>query len=359
MSVYLVTGKLGSGKTLSMVGRIQDYLKQGRAVATNLDLNLHVLTGSFDKSARVTRLPDKPVVEDLENLPNPYEGDYDENKSGCIVLDECGTWFNTRNFQDKKRQPLINKLLHIRKAGWDVYFIVQHIEMIDKQVREGLGEHVVTCQRMDRLGVPFITGLAKLFGKEIRLPKVHMALVHYGTSQFAPLVDRWVYMGKHLYNAYDTRQVFGASDCQLSSYLPSYYYRGRYTTLKAEKKKRNDEIIQEIKKYIKGTDAFFLAIGLLFGYSLTPASSTPIDIPVAETVQQEPENKETEKPIQKEEFADIRIQASIKIGNKYEYYFYDTLKDENFYFDSSYIVRAIDECASKIIGLNKTYTIRC
>ncbi len=40
MAVNFLTGKLGSGKTLCVVGKIRDYLKQGRRVATNLDLNL-------------------------------------------------------------------------------------------------------------------------------------------------------------------------------------------------------------------------------------------------------------------------------------------------------------------------------
>ena len=37
MAVHVVTGKLGSGKTLVSVSRIQDYLARGRIVATNLN----------------------------------------------------------------------------------------------------------------------------------------------------------------------------------------------------------------------------------------------------------------------------------------------------------------------------------
>ena len=40
MAVYVVTGKLGNGKTLITVGRIRDALAQGCRVATNLDLDL-------------------------------------------------------------------------------------------------------------------------------------------------------------------------------------------------------------------------------------------------------------------------------------------------------------------------------
>ena len=37
MAVYFITGKLGSGKSIAAVGKIRDYLNEGRAVATNLD----------------------------------------------------------------------------------------------------------------------------------------------------------------------------------------------------------------------------------------------------------------------------------------------------------------------------------
>jgi hypothetical protein len=41
MAVHVVTGKLGSGKTLVSVSRIQERLAKGCPVATNLDLKLH------------------------------------------------------------------------------------------------------------------------------------------------------------------------------------------------------------------------------------------------------------------------------------------------------------------------------
>ncbi|WP_303314291.1 zonular occludens toxin domain-containing protein [Dickeya fangzhongdai] len=42
MAVYVVTGKLGSGKTLVAVGKIQEKLVSGCKVATNLDLRIHL-----------------------------------------------------------------------------------------------------------------------------------------------------------------------------------------------------------------------------------------------------------------------------------------------------------------------------
>jgi hypothetical protein len=367
MPVYLVTGKLGSGKSLATVGRIKDYLNQGRPVATNLDLYLEKLINPFAENSVAYRLPDKPALEDLEALPSPLaDGEYDESKTGLIVLDECGTWFNTRSFTDKTRLPLINKLLHIRKCGWDVMFIVQHIEMIDKQVREGLGEHVVYCQRADRLGIPFITGFSKIFGLSIRPPKIHLALVKYGTSSLSPVVDRWIYNGSDLYDAYDTRQIFGASDCGINSLLPPQTVFGRYTSQKEifneQFKKRYNSILQAIPK---ATRLFFLtglAIGYVLNSFLMPVDAKPdpiVDI-VVESPDSNPDdiNQESEQSI--DPLLNVRITASEKLLNGFTYYFWDDVSEQSFNVESiGYSVRWIDYCTARLVSTSDTRIITC
>jgi hypothetical protein len=235
MPNYLLTGKLGSGKSLCGVGRIQEYLGRRRPVATNLDLNMEVLCGSNNKST-VYRLPDKPRLADLDALGYAYpkEEPYDETKFGCLMLDELGTWMNTRNYRDPERFAVINWFLHARKLRWDVYMIVQHEEMIDKQIRDALGEHIIVCQRMDRIKV------FKLF----RLPKVHQAKTYYGSSKDL-IVDIEYYKAKDLYAAYDTGQVFSSQEEVLNgkvvdmrapyTMLSAWHLKGRYEQLASEK----------------------------------------------------------------------------------------------------------------------------
>lgn len=229
MAVYFITGKLGSGKTLSAVGRIREYLQQGRPVATNLDLNLVPLCGPKAKTPKVYRLPDKPALDDLEAIGNGNTS-YDESRNGLVVLDECGTWFNSRTWGDKERQAIINWFLHARKKGWDIIFIVQSIQVVDKQARLTLAEHVVYCRRLDKLTIPLIGSIWKFFwGTPLRFPKLHMAIVKYGDQPGSLTVDRWWYLGLDLYSAYDTKQAF-------SDYYPHTTYqlltpwlsRGRY-----------------------------------------------------------------------------------------------------------------------------------
>lgn len=361
MAVYLITGKLGSGKTLATVGRIRDYLNQGRMVATNLDLKLEKLVNPFAKNTQVIRMPDKPTVDDLENLPTPYEGEYDESKMGGIFLDECGTWFNTRDYRDKSRQPLINKLLHIRKAGWDVFFIIQHIEMIDKQVRDALAEHIVYCQRADRLGLPLITPLGKLFGMNLRPPKIHLALVKYGTSTFAPVVDRWVYNGSDLYDAYDTRQVFGINDCSQHSLLPPNTIFGRYTSRKQIAKETYEKHKSKIQKFLTTGKRSFFLIGLTIGITVNffngpepKQAFAEVKEPVAQPAEEQEEEEKTHL------LDTIRINAFVLMSDGFEYYFKDTATGDTFYPENyDYTVRAINECKAKLVSLNETHIITC
>jgi hypothetical protein len=208
MPVYFVTGKLGSGKTLSMVGRMRDYLSKGLRVASNVDLNIRALCAKRPAQMPI-RLPDQPSMADLHALGAAHDTCREE-LNGCIVLDECGTWLNARGWSDKGRTALIDWLLHSRKLGWDVYFIIQNASMMDKQIRDALCEYHVTCRRLDRIKIPFVGRFlrALTFGVVSgNLPKLHMASVHYGLGPGALQSDMWYYRATDLYPAYSSAQV--------------------------------------------------------------------------------------------------------------------------------------------------------
>ena len=208
MPVYIVTGKLGSGKTLSMVGRMKEYLDAGKPVATNIDIDLRKLCRKRPK-ASVTRLPDKPSADDLAALGQVHSTAQEE-KNGMLVLDECGTWLNARTFADKGRQGVIDWMLHSRKFGWDVFLIVQNSALLDKQIRDALAEYTVTCRRMDRMKIPFVGRLVSLLTAGLvkgQMPQVHLALVRYGSGVGSMHADTWMYRGVHLYAAYQSVQI--------------------------------------------------------------------------------------------------------------------------------------------------------
>lgn len=270
MAVYIVTGKLGNGKTLVSVGRIRDKLLAGCIVATNLDLNLSAMCGEMSRNCRVIRLPDKPSADDLHAIGNANPT-YDEARNGLLVLDECGTWFNSRNWQDKSRKAVNDWFLHARKLGWDVMLIVQDVDLIDSQARMAIAEHTVFCRRLDNLHLPIIGTIYKvLTGARLRLPRVHVGKVVYGISEQDPLSDRWVYRGTSFFSMYDTKQAFLADYPHgVFTVLPPWYTVGRY------RRPRDWEFIMRMTKiyWRRFRSPLAMAVGLLLGVSLAAAAA--------------------------------------------------------------------------------------
>lgn len=232
MAFYLVTGKLGSGKSLMCTAKIREYLMDGRRVATNFDLNVEHLLPVDARKVDCTRLPDLPNVEDFESLGQGSTGKADESRFGAIVLDEASGNFNAREWADKSRQHMIDWLKHSRKLRWDVYILVQSANMLDKQIREAFGEHLVTCRRVDRLRFPIISPLFGLLGIKVTPPKLHVGVVRYGLGPNDPIADRWyLYRATKLYQAYDTEQRFVKDNMHGNAcYLPPYTVKGRHMT---------------------------------------------------------------------------------------------------------------------------------
>lgn len=231
MAIYIVTGVLGAGKSLLTVAKIQEYVKEGRRVAGNFDLNMSALGGKRCKVS-YTRVPDFPTAADLELIGKGHDEEtYNEDKNGILVLDELAVWLNSREWNDKNRKDLIRWFVHARKRRWDVYLLVQDIEMIDAQIRKALCQYIVECHALDKIRVPVITPIYKLLtGKKyIPLPKYHIASVKMGRVENAVSVDRWSTSGKHLYSCYDTEQIFDPDyEHGVHSVLSPWHMEGRY-----------------------------------------------------------------------------------------------------------------------------------
>lgn len=224
MAVYIVQGKLGTGKTKFAVGKLREAVLQGRRCATNLDLNLEHLLPQMHRGT-VCRLPDKPTADQLDAIGHGNPDSYDEDKNGVMVLDELGSWLNSRQFQDKNRAGLIDWLIHARKKGWDCYLIVQHLDMIDKQVRVALAEYVIRCIRADKIRIPIV---GTFLGNKGRLPRMHIAKISLADIPGVTVDQEW-FRGDYLHAAYDTRQIFKEDpDGASFTYLSPWHLEGRF-----------------------------------------------------------------------------------------------------------------------------------
>ena len=207
MAVYSVEGKLGTGKTKFTVWMAQNALVAGRRVASNVDLKTELLV--THKKTSYVRIPDKPTAFDLEAMGHGNPETYDEDRNGLLILDELGTWLNSRSFQDKGRASVIDWLIHARKHGWDVYLIVQDQNMIDKQVRDALIEYQCRCMNLSKIRIPIVGRLLSVFHDRLGyLPRMHSVTARTGYGVNALVADRWMFKGDDLHAAYDTRQIF-------------------------------------------------------------------------------------------------------------------------------------------------------
>lgn len=280
------------------------------------------------------RIPDYPTIDDLRAIGNGNES-YDEDKNGLLVLDECGSWFNSRSWQDKSRSSLNDWFRHSRKLGWDVMILVQDVTLLDSQARDALGEMTAFCKRLDRVAVPVIgTAFKALTGSKLKPPKVHMARVVYGIREQDLLSDRWVYRGTSFYSMYETKQIFTPEYPHGTfSYLPPWHTTGRFRC------NRDWEFFMRMTRiaWKRFKSPVALAAGVLVGVAMAAAvafGSLYADLKSQQSELQrqtlqvmdrpsQPAPKETETkpdPID-ERLADLRIVGSANLDGEHYYDF--------------------------------------
>jgi hypothetical protein len=387
MPVWAVTGKLGAGKTLVAVSRIQKYLNANRRVATNLDLNLEHLINVNAKKTECFRLPDVPSVDSFINIGLGYDGDFiGDEKNGLVVLDECAKWLNSRDWNDKSRKKLIDYFVHLRKKRWDLILIIQDIDALDKQFRSLYCEHVVYCSRSDRYSIPFIGPILKLFlGERITLPRVHVGNVYYCVGNKENHVENWLYRGNAIMSAYNTEQGFNEETSpELYTFIPPYFTHGRYIN----RKEQFFKTLQSIKI------PHFFFIGLLFGgfgikamesdgnspdrgaflcnddwkqlFGDCEMSKTELLKIVADHKQGATVPARAGLSAEGQAVGDpafdnstIYISASVRQTDGFQYYFVKSNGVTWYPEDHDFKISWVDYCTAKAIGMNENLTIRC
>lgn len=205
--ITLLYGQPGTGKSTLSTGIILDHLRQGRRVVSNYPVDAApgcIRANGELRNASVEVLPSRPSFEVLSSIGIGWSNPADfgrEDRSGLLVIDECGPWLSSRKWNDKERDVIIDWLLHSRKRGWDIVLIAQAPGLVDKQVREAVIESYARCRRSDRMKVPFIG---------VKLPRFHIAVARYGLDQNAPVLERWVYRGAIEHKCYQSYALFDA-----------------------------------------------------------------------------------------------------------------------------------------------------
>lgn len=142
MAVTLVTGAMGSGKTHYVMKRIQDELKQGRKVYTNI---------AECKLDGVQPIPTNDKNELDWTLTPQGNADNDE-KGALIVYDEAQklSYFEYKKGEKLSSSHLLKDLETHRHKGYDLIFITQSPKFLHLHLLELVNEHYHVNRRFNR-----------------------------------------------------------------------------------------------------------------------------------------------------------------------------------------------------------------
>ncbi|ECH9339500.1 hypothetical protein F4V72_05615 [Salmonella enterica subsp. diarizonae] len=214
MAVYFTQGELGAGKGIFaafIASRYYNNPDKNIRVATNYPLDTYLLGKDSDKE--ITVIPCSVRVEDLEFLGDGSPPSYKDN-FGCLIIDECSEFLNSRDFKRHDRLKMLDWFRHARKHHWDVYFIVQHPDSLDNQLRDATLENLVILRDLSKIRIPFYTSFKEMFGsKEPRrnkrrntlIPHIVQVFIYYKKKSAGDKpIDKYSIMAKDYYNLYDT-----------------------------------------------------------------------------------------------------------------------------------------------------------
>lgn len=214
MAVYFTQGELGAGKGIFAAFIASLYYNnpdKNIRVATNYPLDTYLLGKDSDKE--ITVIPCSVRVEDLEFLGDGSPPSYKDN-FGCLIIDECSEFLNSRDFKRHDRLKMLDWFRHARKHHWDVYFIVQHPDSLDNQLRDATLENLVILRDLSKIRIPFYTSFKEMFGsKELRrdkrrntlIPHIVQVFIYYKKKSVGDKpIDKYSIMAKNYYNFYDT-----------------------------------------------------------------------------------------------------------------------------------------------------------
>lgn len=167
--IVAVTGAPGAGKTFYAIRTLTDSLRTGKFVATNVtlepDWERRLAHGSLVGRLRGDRREESfwargYVADDLDDLMRVKLGctvcgaekrrdcghghGFREGR-GVAVIDEAHDWLNSRTWDRDKEQRAryVGWFSKHRHLGWDVYVLTQHLDSLDKQLRDRVEFQVV------------------------------------------------------------------------------------------------------------------------------------------------------------------------------------------------------------------------
>lgn len=207
--MYMITGKVGGGKTLFALTQILDLLVRGCCVVTNIALEPLGVDAAMKKRGR--RLVDGQIRPyDFEADPE-FQGNIPWGVPGypvAVFVDEAQLYYNAAQARtlESRLMRLISFLTQSRKASVDVWFITQHDTTIWAQFRHQC-LFGYKCRDMRVVSLPFVGQIGGL----------GLAWVKYDMISGETMETGRTPLSKDLFACYNTRQMYDSQMAELQA----------------------------------------------------------------------------------------------------------------------------------------------
>lgn len=220
MTVYVMTGCPGSGKSLHLAQMLLHSLDSGHPVICNFEVNRDYLSDD----ALFLHLPNDELspgkVEEFcawywsrSGAPE-FREDYI-----TLCIDEAQIILNSRSWDSKSRAAWIRFFTLHRKLGLRILISSQYVEMIDKQIRDSCIEYSIQHFKMNNFGF-----LGAFIDKLLRgRPLIRWGMKWYKKDTVS--IETGTILGSpRLYGFYDTRKVFDSADVATACDSTGWFY---------------------------------------------------------------------------------------------------------------------------------------
>lgn len=202
MTIYLLSGTPGSGKSLHLAQMLRQRLddKRQRYVIGNFRIN----TGVVRYPENYTYLPNEllsadAIMEWADRIWSEHPEDFGEDRL-TLAVDECQLLFNARTWSQRDRMKFVQLFSTHRKLGLMCLLCAQSPKMVDNQFRM-LFEYQIDHRKVSTAGLPGAI-MAAPFGGRL------FARVLYYYQMKERLSTEWYVARKKDMALYDTHERF-------------------------------------------------------------------------------------------------------------------------------------------------------
>ena len=199
--IYVITGKIGGGKSLLALTKILEHLSKGGCVFSNFTFNLAAIDTYMRKHFRRRLVANQLNYHDFEVEPEFQNAVFFgvPELPVLVICDEAQLYFNQAESArlQSRMMRLVSFLTQSRKCSVDVIFVTQHDTTIWAQLRhQALFGY--KCRDMRVVTLPFVGQIASLGLCWVKFDILSGEIMERGRTP----------LSKELFGLYDTRQMY-------------------------------------------------------------------------------------------------------------------------------------------------------